>query len=399
MVEAVFNIPGSVLDRIVQAIDVVARPWAHASPGESDLDVAHPPVWPVPSRAALERLLVVLLQASQAPDEGRFPEVNVIVVDRSASRPSLLIELHLPKDLSANALAKLAMCVTHGTGALVVDSAAEQIWALAELPAGGNDRSFFPFLTFQIKRPGAVVVRYGGRECMRITDLECRFLAPVHFDEVAASTLISKAIGNDHLPFGERLRVATVLLRVATEMQARGHGGTLLVASTKHALISPFKYPVLISALRDSLEGLGVGPLYAMSNEGAAPHILDARTTREETHRGAVRQVASLTQTDGAVLLTPELDVRGFGCFVKASEADPVDVQVTELDGFDPSLAASAAKIPAQRIGGARHQSAIAFVNANPESIALAASQDGVLTMVVPTTDYGIVVIRPILPH
>jgi DNA integrity scanning protein DisA with diadenylate cyclase activity len=83
--------------------------------------------------------------------------------------------------------------------------------------------------------------------------------------------------------------------------------------------------------------------------------------------RRVARSVARLAEVDGAVVLTCQLRVLGFGAKISVKPTPPVS----------QSEAKEGVWISIERAGGTRHQSAIRFVGKSPESIAVIISQDG----------------------
>jgi hypothetical protein len=109
---------------------------------------------------------------------------------------------------------------------------------------------------------------------------------------------------------------------------------------------------------------------------------LEARADNHEalgSYERSLRLIGQLTAVDGATVITRDLAVLGFGAKID-SQADP-DHLVNVGGPLEDS--ATERPQPISKLGGTRHQSAARFVRDNKDSIAVVASQDGVLSFVV----------------
>ena len=88
--------------------------------------------------------------------------------------------------------------------------------------------------------------------------------------------------------------------------------------------------------------------------------------------------MAGLTAVDGAVILTNDYEMLGFGAKIARRRGfEPVhQVTVTE-----PILNAAPAIVHPEELGGTRHFSAAQFVHDQRDAMALVASQDGRFTI------------------
>jgi hypothetical protein len=90
----------------------------------------------------------------------------------------------------------------------------------------------------------------------------------------------------------------------------------------------------------------------------------------EDSARDAARFIASLTSVDGAVVLTDELRIIGFGAEVRVSSGTDTIHVAGDADGEELS--------PAPFTGyGTRHRSSFRFVEGMDASVAFILSQDG----------------------
>jgi hypothetical protein len=160
-----------------------------------------------------------------------------------------------------------------------------------------------------------------------------------------------------------------VLVQLAVSMRAHGRGGSLLVVPAagphgeheawRESIVSPIPY--------------AVSPPFSVLAELA-------RASTGETGRlnRTVDAVAGLTAVDGAVILTDQYDVLGFGAKItrRSGHALVEQVIVTEpIEGGEATL------VHPDKLGGTRHLSAAQFVQDQQDCAALVASQDGRFTV------------------
>jgi hypothetical protein len=118
---------------------------------------------------------------------------------------------------------------------------------------------------------------------------------------------------------------------------------------------------------------------YDPDDEGMDPPDTDelsfARTDakdREDELGGAVKLVTSLAALDGALLLSPDLDLHGFAIKIRSTHESGV-----VYDGKDFSRRGRKAKAVDLRSFGTRHSSVISYCRADPHAIGIIISQDG----------------------
>jgi hypothetical protein len=83
-------------------------------------------------------------------------------------------------------------------------------------------------------------------------------------------------------------------------------------------------------------------------------------------------QIASLAAVDGAVVLGPDVRVFGFGAKIKIRKQGSLTLSVFSPEPGKQAVVSS----ELESLGGTRHQSAVRFVAAHHEAIAIIASQD-----------------------
>jgi hypothetical protein len=97
-----------------------------------------------------------------------------------------------------------------------------------------------------------------------------------------------------------------------------------------------------------------------------------------ERHVGmssGVRFTASMAGVDGAIVMTRDLKLIGFGAKINVEQDSKAIVLVSKPDMPDP------VRLPLEDLGGTRHQSAARFVSANRDAVTIVVSQDGYVSV------------------
>jgi hypothetical protein len=179
---------------------------------------------------------------------------------------------------------------------------------------------------------------------------------------------------------------------VRTVLEA-GHGGTLLFVPDpqgrwRNDVTLVYRFARANAILGDTIEQeldgeerrgaawmkLQEAPIpEELKNEAAAIGI----GAYQRVHEPALRQVAAYAAVDGAVVLTRELAVLGFGAKITAAATAATEVV---LGGPAPGTQTFERK-PIEAAGGTRHQSAVRFVGSNKDCIAVVVSHDRHVSM------------------
>ena len=88
--------------------------------------------------------------------------------------------------------------------------------------------------------------------------------------------------------------------------------------------------------------------------------------------------IAGLTAVDGAVVLTDQHELLGFGAKIARRKGWP---QVEQVTVTEPIKGATPTLVHPDHLGGTRHLSAAQFVQDQREAVAFVASQDGRFTI------------------
>ena len=169
---------------------------------------------------------------------------------------------------------------------------------------------------------------------------------------------------------------ATAVSQIATRVSIQGHGGTILITPPENELRAglldvayPFSPPW--SLLRDAVSE----PITTLDDRPAERHALDV--------------VAQLSQLDGAVHLTSDLKIRGFGAKINVS-SEPFALFAEDVDGTNRR------ELPLSLIPGTRHRSAASFcAQQTGQALAIVVSQDGDVSLFDGNSDGSVLRIGP----
>jgi len=317
---------------------------------------------PVPDISAIETLISAAFWASLRREEGYIPKISLAFLPADQAVNPITFERPLP--LNPVTLTRVAPAVERSGIHLGVwrDTNEFGVWGTIHL---------IPTLCFvlEVVAPGLLVIKHhsGGKfsKFVNVAVLEGDQIKVL--DEHASNVLLlPRALGSPTF----NTHSVTAMLQLAVSMRAHGHGGSLLVVpaeseSWRESIIWPMPYTVsppfseLANLIREQAD------------------ITDRQPWQEELTR-MVDTIAGLTAVDGAVVLTDQHELLGFGAKIARRRGwAPVEqVMMTEpIDGGVADL------VHPEQLGGTRHLSAAQFVQDQRDAFALVASQDGRFTI------------------
>ena len=381
---------------------------------------------PLPSPDALRHILSTAFFASLEREEGRplrfvlccSPDMDVLREGLAETVP--VVPLRAPRPMSVQAIRSLAPAVNPDNAALLVR------WP-RDRPSPGNceiagvlhvgenvararsGQAFYyrpaPYaLTVEVLDAGEINIFQGGA---RIASLKAGRLQ----DQIAFSTLEFLSI-NDILARGEKelheriiaprreparetsdfewTALLNTVLCIVNGVRAHGHGGTVLLTApgSERALPIRTKFSVeehesvlgerfveflntrhVLTEARLHRRRVGASSV----PEAALSHLQNAAFAAEESLADAAELVAGLTAVDGALVLTSDLRVPGFGAEIQVDAALPVTAH--EVTG--PAQTAASWPVVDSESFGMRHRSALRCVGAAKLTAAFVVSQDG----------------------
>ena len=323
---------------------------------------------PLPDAATIEALIDASFWTSLRREEGFVPKISLAFLSPPDSAHALIFERRL--SLDSNVLTRVAPAVERPGIHLAVwrDQDELSVWGVIRT---------VPALCFvvEVAAPGLLVIKHhSGEESgkfINVAVLEGDQIKMV--DERGPSlpgrhALLRPLLGFDSL--NAWVHSFNIIVELAVSMRAHGHGGALLIvpagtASWRESILQPMQYSVSPPFLE----------LARLSQD-----VADGQTRGvwQKALRRAIDAVAGLTAVDGAVVLTDQYDLLGFGAKISRRKgAERIEqVLVTE-----PIVGGVAALVHPEQLGGTRHLSAAQFVQDQRDAVALVASQDGRFTL------------------
>jgi hypothetical protein len=320
----------------------------------------------LPDAGAIQAIVDAAFWASLRREEGFIPKISLAFVSPEETKSALLFERPLPLD--PGVLTKIApaverpgihLGVTHGADRLVVWGTTRAIPSLC--------------LVVEVAAPGLIVIKHHSSETagkfVNVAVLEGDQVKII--DERAAAipdcpALLTALLGSESpAAWVSSVRHSVnVLVQLAVSMRAHGRGGSLLVVPRqadewRESIVLPIPY--------------AVSPPFSYLAELA-------RASDDDSGRlnRTVDAVAGLTAVDGAVILTDQYDVLGFGAKITRRRGYPLVEQVIVTEPIEGGVAAL---VQPDKLGGTRHLSAAQFVQDQHGCAALVASQDGRFTV------------------
>jgi len=369
---------------------------------------------PLPSLEQLTAFISVLYQASLLAEEGQPVHSHAVLASQAqlATQPVALTDFHLarfaaPRHWHEQELRRLSPAVQHGSSLLAVEALPTgqlQLWGMLfsshawdQVPdSAPHAVAAAPHaLLVQLSGPGSLVFYHGAH---RVLTLQHGRIDGHGFLQFPQAWGDGRFFENQQLagpaaadmpwtPEQDACMIQFVLhmqRRALTRARASGHGVLVVLVPTnrvtaltapgsvlrpKYRLLPPVtgsRYPTLMHAMVRRLLALGE---LSWANYQRTPDAELQALTREIDH--FADYIADLGAVDGALVLTQQLDVVGFGVEIQATQVPLTQVyRALDMD------AAQLQPVPADH-GGTRHRAAYRLCLAAPECLAIVVSQDG----------------------
>lgn len=385
----------------------------------------------VPSASTLYELVRLVYFATLETEEGLFPKASVTFANpRKPDEPPRTQRADYPlftsfgesKPLSVGGLVKLARAVDKWSGSIAVWGTSPKnlvAWGIVDQLVGTNVRlhheaqhgfSYPGTITIAMDGVGRLSAYHGdiflgGLNADSImTSQNDPLRSKLVLDRVAPSfslvaACIAKAVGieGDSAAIHKRCLESWsgVVSRLCIGLRRMGTGGSFLISPnpiTKELSVpTQFRYARLgdslaLRVLDDEYRNMLLSRRFKGARAVALPPSYwtemrlaeaDAKD-RERELAGAVKLVTSLAAVDGLVLMTPSLQVLGFGVKI---EPGPTILTVYDARGyirrgrgtrrFDISVL------------GTRHTSLLRYCRRDPRAIGIVVSQDGTVRMMI----------------
>lgn len=311
-------------------------------------------VAPVPDQETIEQIVDAAFWASLRREEGFIPRISLAFLSPADAAQPLSFERPLPLD--SGVLTKIAPAVERAAIHLGVWTGADGnlcVWG----PARGLPRFCF---VVEVAAAGLIIIKEhtgaASGKFVNVAVLEGdRIKVVSHRGEIPDYRSVLPAFLGFESPTLQG-SPGNILGQLAVSMRGHGHGGSLLVVpsegdSWRDSILSPIPY--------------ALAPPYA--------GLAELTHAEPEKMRRAIDAIAGLTAVDGALVLTDRYHVVGFGAKILRRRGGR---QVDQVLLSEPIEGEGAALVHPEQLGGTRHLSAAQFVQDQPDSVALVASQD-----------------------
>ncbi|GAB3637968.1 diadenylate cyclase [Hymenobacter arcticus] len=369
---------------------------------------------PLPATEILTQLISALYQASLLFEEGRAVECHVAwaTLAQLEAQPVTLLDFHLvrfaePRAWNEQELRRLSPAVQHPSSLLVVEQAPSgelQVWGMLFSEHEWDQVFDSPVrlqaavpqaLLMQVSGPGSLVFYYGSRRLLTLQrgriDGHGFLQFPMAWGEgrfLENHLLAGVGLGGAPLlPAQDELLLQLVLhmqRRALTRLRASGHGGLVVLVPTQQ--VAALTAPGGVLRPKYRLLPAGAGPRYRAVVQALVRRLRVLgevsweyfRHSPDEELRTLTAQIdyfsdyiAGMTAVDGALVLTQQIDIVGFGVEIQATQVS-LSAVYRALDMEGTRLQA----VPADH-GGTRHRAAYRLCLAAPECLAIIVSQDG----------------------
>ncbi len=386
----------------------VARKWDHIVAGDYVVPDCPPP-------RILRHILETSYLASCAAEEGRYPQFNVVVSPKSGEHREKGIgrfRFGQPRSLEVSEFRRLAPASDLRKSAIWTefDDNAAQIVGLIDLGTtwhraklGFGYRYNVPGnLIVQVDRPGRLRVYQGQYQVASLVDGNLTVTSGLEiqtFMSEAVENGLGKIVSNFHFPKIEEPRdfqnfwyIAhwNVIAAIVNSISIAGHGGMLIIVDSDvsdSARCLRLKY----SGKADIVQTAFID--FINRRNQVADYYEEAERKQEKVSREvfeaellliqaadhlteAIRFVAQLAGCDGAIVISDELSLIGFGAEVRAEMKENIDS--VEVITEHPSKY----KVCDVEQFGMRHRAAVKFASQGEGTVTLAVSQDGPISAV-----------------
>jgi hypothetical protein len=326
---------------------------------------------PQPDATSIEAIIDAAFWASLQHEEGSSPKISLAFLPAEQANQPLTFERQLP--MTPAVLSRLAPAVERPGIHLGV-------WPVDDLGNGlrvwGTTRSI-PKLCFvlEVIEPGLLVVKYRrSQETGKYVNVvvlkgdQIKVLDEKGTNLPDCPDLLTPLLGFGS-PASESDSV-NALMQLAVSMRAHGRGGSLLVVPQSsnvwwESILQPVLY--LVSPPFSELAELMREAPEEKSQQIWLEAFIDA-----------VDALAGLTAVDGAALINEQYELLAFGAKIGRRDGGMLIEQVVVTE---PVVGGVGTVMHPLELGGTRHLSAAQFVQDQPDSLALVASQDGRFTI------------------
>lgn len=376
--ESAFRLAPSVVERVWSLLDNSARRMDELNPE----GISERPR--IPTQEELEMLLSTAFWASLMREEGRTVQFSLEFCSGDEHATWTFAK---PIQFSARELVRIAPAFQTRFEHLGV-------WPKpsgnGDLAIWGSKRYGLSRLRIRVIYPGRLTVHLDGGEKVVLSESRLGVVAstPSGFWKRPNEAMPrgTNPHGSNRRELGSDREISHALLSIAEGMFNHGHGGTLLfspsgswIDSVKRPVHYQFESP--FTEARDAMAEVIDASLQPRDNTKFSALLRDMVSpesmARRDRLRSACAAIGTFTSIDGAVVLEHDFSVPAIG--VKIEPKTPLPVDVDETDVFENTC-----RTPREvsELGGTRHSSAVQFAYDRRDSLAIVASQDGIVSAV-----------------
>jgi len=295
-------------------------------PGNRKLDLTTKSM--IPNAGQIEQIILDMLLASVKPEESRFPQFKVTFGKPFTLDDHALI-FEKPKLWCVEELVKLAPAVVQPNGHIGVwpyNMDLLLIWGIQTLRPMQT--------TFEVIDPGRITLSFGmGSKVAEITGKKADFISS-EWNSACHSLMARNIADNDDSWIADLMRLfyTNAIREILRRMRQLRHGGTIIIVPDTNQWQKSVARPIFyscrqrLSQTRPIAESM-LERLREIDND-------PSKDDRLKMHSGmklfadfdyraflgdAARTIAYLGSVDGAIVLTSDLDVIGFGAKIKTS--------------------------------------------------------------------------------
>jgi hypothetical protein len=384
---------------------------------------------PLPSLDDLRGILAAAFFASLEREEGRplrfvlccSPDLDVVRDGFGETVP--VVPLEVPRPLTVGSIRSLAPAVNPDNAAMLIrfpraGGRTSQCEIAGILHVGENvararsGRSFYyrpaPYaLIVEVLDAGELHVYQGG---VRLISMEAGRLynligysaldfLPISYILMSGDrALRARIVGPGHEPIRETsdfewTALLNTILCIVNGVRAHGHGGTVLLVAPGAAASLPVRTKFDVGSQESVLvdrfvEFINTRHVLAdiryqsqepdrATTDPSRLHLQNAAFAAEEDLVGAAEVVAGLTAVDGALVMTTDLRVLGFGAEIVLDAAEPV----VAYEASSPTQPRESWPTVDSESFGMRHRSALRCVGVTTQVAAFVVSQDGQVSL------------------
>jgi len=318
------------------------------------------------------RALDVAFWASVTSNEGRPTRARILFIE-----PEMLpspLRFDAPISYEPARIARLAPAVPEG-GCIGVSPSTMTIWGMTAVDPGSSINA----LEIVIPTPGVLHVRIGPLRPFCVVSNgtavvldDAALMLPERLRE-----LLGKSLVGDIKTTQRAWRECLIVAALARRILRRGTGGALLFVPSMAGEWTRFvdvayRFAEPDTTLRDAvaseLDGMDGRAFAPEAPEALKWQAVGAAPGHLSAEAAALRRVAPYAEVDGAVIVTRDLEIVGFGAKIVVPSGTSNVVIGDELVSIEDT-------------GGTRHQSATRFVGACSACAATVISHDGHISL------------------